>query len=249
MLSRRTFLKGIGFSALAATATGFYTWQLEPHWTEYVYRNLPLKNLPPHWQGKRLIQISDIHIGDRVDNAYLSKQFDKIKSLNADIIVYTGDFMSFDRVHELDRLDEVMRDAPLGRAHTLGIFGNHDYGKGWSDASIADQLHSRLTSHGITVLRNQTADLNGLEIIGIEELWSPNFIPDQIRPLLETAGSNTAAIALCHNPDGCDLDIWGNFQGWILSGHTHGGQIKPPFLPPPPSSPSPTYFTQPANTP
>jgi predicted MPP superfamily phosphohydrolase len=40
-------------------------------------------------------------------------------------------------------------------------------------------------------------------------------------------------IVLCHNPDVADLSVWGQFQGWILSGHTHGGQCKPPFLPPP----------------
>jgi predicted MPP superfamily phosphohydrolase len=40
-------------------------------------------------------------------------------------------------------------------------------------------------------------------------------------------------VALFHNPDGADLSAWGDFRGWILSGHTHGGQCKPPFLPPP----------------
>ena len=42
-----------------------------------------------------------------------------------------------------------------------------------------------------------------------------------------------AALALSHNPDTVDLPVWAGFEGWILSGHTHGGQCKPPFLPPP----------------
>jgi len=42
-----------------------------------------------------------------------------------------------------------------------------------------------------------------------------------------------ANIVLCHNPDVCDLNIWKNYNSWILSGHTHGGQCKPPFLAPP----------------
>ena len=41
------------------------------------------------------------------------------------------------------------------------------------------------------------------------------------------------SIVLSHNPDVCDLNVWNNYKGWILSGHTHGGQCKPPFLPPP----------------
>ena len=42
-----------------------------------------------------------------------------------------------------------------------------------------------------------------------------------------------ANIVLCHNPDVCDLNIWNDYKGWVLAGHTHGGQCKPPFLNPP----------------
>ena len=45
--------------------------------------------------------------------------------------------------------------------------------------------------------------------------------------------ASRGAIALSHNPDTVDLPVWGNYEGWILAGHTHGGQCKPPFLPPP----------------
>ena len=66
--------------------------------------------------------------------------------------------------------------------------------------------------------------------IGVDDLWSPCF--DPVTALAQRA-SAVPAIALCHNPDAADLAVWDDYEGWILAGHTHGGQCKPPFLPPP----------------
>jgi predicted MPP superfamily phosphohydrolase len=80
------------------------------------------------------------------------------------------------------------------------------------------------------VLRNEIADVEGLQIIGMDDLWAEAFNPHMA---FATRAPGRAAIVLSHNPDTADVTGWAGYEGWILSGHTHGGQCKPPFLPPP----------------
>ena len=87
-----------------------------------------------------------------------------------------------------------------------------------------------MIANGVVMLRNQIHDVAGLQIVGLDDLWGDRFDPVLAFKRYDPA---RAAIALSHNPDTVDLPGWGGFQGWILSGHTHGGQCKPPFLPPP----------------
>lgn len=119
---------------------------------------------------------------------------------------------------------------PKGEITTIAILGNHDYGRKWSDAEVAARIDKIVRDQGVDLLRNESRVIRGLQIAGLDDLWSPCFAPElALNPL----DPNRAGLLLCHNPDAADLPIWGQYRGWILSGHTHGGQCKPPFLPPP----------------
>jgi len=118
----------------------------------------------------------------------------------------------------------------MKRRGTVGILGNHDYGRAWAQQIVADQISILLQQNGIEVLKNEQKEYDGLNIIGFDDYWALNFDPQKVMKLYDQDKSN---IVLCHNPDVCDLDVWNNYKGWILSGHTHGGQCKPPFLKPP----------------
>ena len=117
-----------------------------------------------------------------------------------------------------------------GRLGTIAILGNHDYGKNWAQNEVAESVVKILEKSGIIVLRNEQKEVNGLNFIGFDDYWATNFQPQKT---MESYDNKKANIVLCHNPDVCDLDIWNGYKGWILSGHTHGGQVKPPFLNPP----------------
>ncbi|HKH75007.1 MAG TPA: hypothetical protein VKA59_26790, partial [Vicinamibacterales bacterium] len=89
---------------------------------------------------------------------------------------------------------------------------------------------TQLEAVGIRMLRNEVADVGGLQVAGMDELWAHRFDPVRTLAALDR---DRAAIVLSHNPDTVDRPGWDGYYGWVLSGHTHGGQCKPPFLPPP----------------
>src|SRR5688572_26931001 len=232
-MNRCKFLE-LGALAGVSTAAGVggYTWLVEPHWEKVVERDLPIASLPPSLAGTRLVQISDVHVGPRVDDEYLVGALDRAAALRPDIVIVTGDFISYRHERgtaQLDQLRDVLSHLPRGRLATLGILGNHDYGRNWAEPEVAKRVVAEAERAGLRVLRNEVAAVHGLDVVGVDDLWAHRS--DMTRAF--AGRTSDAAIALCHNPDGLDELSWGDYKGWILAGHTHGGQCKPPFLPPP----------------
>ncbi|UAM99283.1 metallophosphoesterase [Polaribacter litorisediminis] len=230
-MQRRKFIKkaliatfGLGFIG------GTYSWQIEPFWLEFVHKKMPIKNLPENLIGKTLLQISDIHIGNRFNYQYIIDSFVKAKAYNPDFVVYTGDFVDHGDKAQAAKLAEVFKHAVKGKLGTAGVLGNHDYGHNWSEQNVANTITAILENAGIKILGNEQYNFNGLHIIGLDDFWGLNFNPKKI---MNKHNAKNANVVLCHNPDVCDLDVWNNYEGWILAGHTHGGQVKPPFLNPP----------------
>ena len=229
MITRRRFLRATAVASGLGLGVGGYTWRWEPHWVEVVERSLPVANLPERLQGARLVQLSDLHIGPQVEDAYLIQVFERVKALAPEIVVITGDFTSY-HSDILAHADRVLAQLPLGSRATLGILGNHDYGPGWAHPEVADGIAALAVAAGMTVLRNEIAEVEGLQVVGLDDLWAHRFDPVSALAALDP---RRAALVLSHNPDTVDEPGWGEYEGWILAGHTHGGQCKPPFLPPP----------------
>ncbi len=230
-MNRRKLIHGILGMTGIGMMTGIYAWQIEPFWLEFVKLKMPIQNLLKDLEGKSLMQISDIHVGKRFDHRYIIESFKKAQQLTPDFVVYTGDYVSTykDEV-QYGELKEVLKSAVKGKLGTVAILGNHDYGRNWSQPGVADNISEILIENGITILRNEQIRIEGLNIIGFDDYWGVNFNPHAVMSKYDNTKPN---IILSHNPDVCDLDVWNGYEGWILSGHTHGGQCKPPFLPPP----------------
>jgi predicted MPP superfamily phosphohydrolase len=255
LLSRRQFLAlGAGVCALGA-GTGLYAWQIEPYWPELVRRPMPLDGLPADLAGKTLLQISDIHVGPRVSSEFLMRSFRAMSDLAPDFVAITGDFVSYRTANEISELAKVLSVVPRGRLATVASLGNHDYGRNWRDVAVADRVTRVADDAGVRVLRNEVHMANGLQFVGLADFWSPEFgaghgypptgrliAPAHVEGMGRAADARAAlrqlapaqpTVVLSHNPDAQDLPIWEGVRGWVLAGHTHGGQVKAPFLPPP----------------
>jgi predicted MPP superfamily phosphohydrolase len=229
MMTRRRFLVTLaGTASTGLGALGYSKW-VEPRWTQVVWLDMPVPGLPPTLAGRTLAHISDLHVGT-TDPDHLARCLRLVSSLAPDLVVVTGDLMTCDGAEQVDCVPAFMAHLETPPLGCFAVLGNHDYGAGWRRADVADLLAARLSGCGVRVLRNEVAEVHGLQVAGLDELWAGRCRPADAVGRLDPS---RPALALCHNPDVADEPGWGEFRGWILAGHTHGGQCKPPFLPPP----------------
>ncbi len=227
MMSRRRFLAALAAMPAAGMLYGF---GVEPRWVEHVRRSLPIAGLPAPLAGRTLVQLSDVHVGPHVAEGYLRTVFAQVTALAPEIVVYTGDFVTYEGARTLAQLAELSSSLPHGSLGTFAVLGNHDYGAEWAEPEVAERIVDELERAGCVVLRNEMAHVAGLAVIGLDDLWAKRCEPEAV---FSKVGAMGSALVLSHNPDSCDEEGWGNYRGWVLCGHTHGGQCRAPFLPPP----------------
>ncbi len=222
---------------LAPALLAFYAWRIEPRWIQVRHVTLPIASLPPELDGFTILQLSDLHRGPQVSAAYLQRVVEKAARLKADMVVLTGDFVTGDAHFATEVATLLGRlSAPYG---VYAVTGNHDV---WTDA---DAVTAALAAQGIRVLRDEAlvteARTVQLALIGLEDT---GWVTDQPCPepsstwrkSLQTLADVSAALpkdmprlALIHNPDLAHWVPAGTVDA-VLSGHTHGGQVRLPLL-------------------
>jgi predicted MPP superfamily phosphohydrolase len=215
-----------------------YRWQL----TRY---EMPLVNLPPAFNGYRILQLTDLHVGKtRID--YLTQVFDKTMREKPDLVVITGDLIDY-HPSALPLLKQLLtflkNHAHQPPGGILAIFGNHDYHEySWRHVgprSAGRAIHKRLVHMvrevGITLLRNEQHFVTArapegtegrLVIVGLDEMWTGRA---DAAAAFAGLGVSDAVVCLQHNPDG--VEFLKNYPWqWMLCGHSHGGQALFPGL-------------------
>lgn len=223
---RRAMLMGMGLILAVAT----YAIALEPNWLAIRTVDVTLPHLESEFQGYRIVHISDIHLADGGLDGMPVKRLHRfvtaIDRLAPDLIAITGDFFTVtpsayadELAYELGRLQASDR--------VVAVLGNHDH---WLDPQ---NLRDALSAAGVVELRNDVYTLERygqrLTIAGVDDVWQQAADLPHVLTLLPATGAN---ILLAHEPDFADISAQTNRFDLQLSGHSHGGQIRLPFLPP-----------------
>jgi len=181
-----------------------------------------LAGLPPEMDGLRIVQLSDLHVGPLFRAGSVRSVVRLANSLQPDIVVLTGDFVSY---RSMKYLPNAARELAGLRA-PKGIFaslGNHDY---WERA---EGVRAALAAcGGLRLLTNENVRIGpGLYLAALDDLMSGH--PDLGRAL-RGIPADSGLILISHNPT--VLPKVANRACFVIAGHTHGGQVALPFLGP-----------------
>lgn len=186
-------------------------------------------DLPASFEGLRIVQISDLHIGPQTSRHFLRRVRDAVKAARGDLIAVTGDLVddhAADAAHYVSSLGDL--SAPLG---VYIVPGNHDVYAGWPAVRAAlERLRVRVLVNAAHVAERQGGRV---AIVGTGDpagQWSKaSGAAPNIDAALHGVPPGTFTIALAHNPA-----LWPVLAErsvrLTLSGHTHWGQLALPSL-------------------
>jgi uncharacterized protein len=230
--SRRDFLKA---SALGAVGLAVYSGEVERHWIDVAQRDVALRGLSADFEGMRIVQLSDIHMDAYTEAFFLRSVIERINKLKPDAVFLTGDFVTSGQwpasaAHESAwECAGILKGLECKSVHA--ILGNHDVTAG---AAIVEDA---LRASGINVLRNSFLPIERgsgrMWLAGLDDPLAgrPDLdasIPENIRNV-----RNEPVVLMCHAPDYATRvrsHAAGQAVDLMLSGHTHGGQIRLPLI-------------------
>lgn len=237
-ISRLKFFSQLAITFTVIPAVGFIYGVVRGAYKYRVHNvKVPSPNLPPEFDGFKIVQLSDIHTGSFMDDSALKKAFDIVMQQNADIILFTGDLVN-NITTELNGFEEQFKrlKAPYG---VYSVLGNHDYGDyvQWDTVDAKKQnlndLKKKQADFGWRLLVNEHVPLekNGAKIalLGIEN-WGGNMRFPRYGKMHEAYTGTEQypfKILMSHDPSHWDMQVTLEYPDvdLTLSGHTHGMQM------------------------
>jgi uncharacterized protein len=203
---------------------GVYSVLIERHWLDVRQVNAAIPQLPASFTGFKIALFSDIHLGFFYQPKQLARLIRRINRLRPDIVCFTGDLLDSpagfqvlaSAVRELSKLN-----APYGK---LAVIGNHDHYSG------VKKIIQGLQQGGFTVLQNDHVvlkkDGDRLYFLGLDDVLDgkPN-----LHQVMNGVPPSDCKILLVHEPDYAATALAAPIA-LQLSGHSHGGQVRLPFI-------------------
>jgi predicted MPP superfamily phosphohydrolase len=224
-LTRRQFLGGLAATPLVAiSAASAYATLIEPHNYLVSQTDIFIKDLPERFEGFRIAQLTDIHHSKILGIGEVQRVVALAQQTRPDMFVLTGDYTtSYRRFIEPCAEALASLSAPEG---VWAVLGNHDH---YTDPELTTRALER---RHIAVLNNRNTTLrrgpDEIQLSGIDDFtWNSD---DWIKAF-SGLRDQLPTILLSHQPSVLEFDQAKNVS-LILSGHTHGGQIKLPWLGP-----------------
>lgn len=177
-------------------------------------------------QPLKIVQFSDVHLGLGFTNNHLNKVVERINKLEPDLIIFTGDLIDdnkeFTQVEETAAILKKLK-ATYGK---FAVYGNHDHGgngtKRYAKILTASDFHLLVNeSEWITLENGQR-----IHLIGIDDKLLGKVDIDKAMKGIQKSAYN---IFISHAPDVAD-EVLSYPIDLQLSGHSHGGQVRIPFI-------------------
>lgn len=233
--------KAVAYTGLAVSFTVILIFMAGMvHWVyDFKVQNVMVEmdELPASFNGFKIIQISDVHLGGWRTKERLREAVSIIRQLKPDMVVFTGDMVNFSSEEALPFTKELRRlKAPSG---VYAIKGNHDYGDylSWDTPSGKDKNVRDLdafyknigwqllnNAHRLLIRGNDTIVLVGVENWSASRLWGKR---GNLKKALSGAEHPGFKILLSHDPTHWDNEVSGLYPDidLTLSGHTHAMQM------------------------
>ena len=193
-------------------------------------------DLPPYFDGYRLVQITDFHLGSfPPGNDFVQKVVDAANNEEPDMILFTGDLVN----NQASEVEPYLKTLGQLHAHDgiYSIWGNHDYCEYGNNHSIGALKRNRRMLYGYQEslgwhqLMNEhhvvSHGMSSIAVIGVENPGQPPFTNrSNLKKAMKGVDPDMFKILLSHDPHHWRREVVGKKIQLTLAGHTHAGQLK-----------------------